>query len=304
MNNLPKVSVVVPVYNGIEYLDMLFDRLHNQTYENIEVIMMDDLSSDDSFAKMKEFEAKDSRFKAKQVKHKGGCAVKAQVQGLPYCNGDYYFYASQDDFFDYDIIEKCVLKALDLEADIVLPNMVLYYEDKESVKRGDYPIDGDYNQVLSGKEAFELSLNWRIHAFALRKMSLFELEEFRADYYNSEEYYFRCMLLNANKIAFADSNFYYRQDNPNAITKTIKYFHVDILVTDMMLYELMSKQGYEKFLMTRRLKEITINWCRYCKRFALIKCKKHERQYINSALKQVAGKIMKSWVSILKMKEK
>ena len=298
---MPKVSIVVPVYNGIKYLPDLYDRLHNQTYEDIEIIMVDDLSTDDSYLMMKSFEAQDTRFRAIKVAQKGGCAVKAQVQGLPYCTGEYYFYASQDDFFDYDLIEKCICKALELEADIVLPNMVLYYEGEDNFKHGKYPINNDYSQILTGKEAFSLSLNWEIHAFALRKMSLFKHEPFRADYYNSEEYYFRRMLLYAEKVAFCDSNFYYRQDNPEAITKTIKYFHVDILLTDMMLFDVMYQQDYSKKVISQRLKEITINWCRYCKRFMFTKLTREEQKYVNTALIKVRSDLMRSWWNVLRM---
>lgn len=302
MKKKGKVSIVIPIYNGAKYLPMLYDRLHNQTYDNIEIIMVDDFSTDGSYEMMQEFETQDLRFRAIQVLHKGGCAVKAQVQGMPYCTGEYYFYASQDDFFDYDIIEKCVQKAEEIDADIVLPNMILYYENKESLRHGKYPINEDYNQTLTGKEAFLLSLNWKLHAFALRKMSLFDAEEFKADYYNSEEYYFRAMLLRADKIAFCDSNFYYRQDNPEAITKSLKYFHVEILITDMMLFEIMMQQGYDISIIKSHLKELTLNWCRYCKRYALVRFPKEQRMFINKSLRSVGYKILYWWQRILRGK--
>lgn len=302
MNKLPRVSIVIPVYNGENFLPTLYERIHNQTYDNIEIIMVDDLSTDNSMNLMKEYQTIDPRVKVIQVEKKCGNAVKAQVQGLPFCTGDYYFYLSQDDFFDYDMIEKCVKKALESDADIILPNMVLYYEGKESTKHGVYPSNGNYSEELDGKEAFLLSLDWKIHGFALRRMRLFEGEEFRAEYYNDDEYYLRCMLLRANKVVFCDSNFYYRQDNPDALTKTIRYFHVDILVTDMMLYEVMSRQNYEKSLIVKRLKDISINWCRYCKRFALIHLDREQRKYVNTQLLYVAKNLAFAWWMLLRNK--
>ena len=89
-------------------------------------------------------------------------------------------------------------------------------------------------------------------------MDLFKRVGLRADFYNSEEYYKRLLFLDASKIFFVDTNFYYRQDNPNAITKKRNFFHVDILLTDFMLYKKMVEKGYSKTLCRKHLKRITI----------------------------------------------
>lgn len=294
-----KISVVIPVYNGTEYIDQLFDCLSRQTYRNFEAIMIDDFSTDDSFEKMKKFESMDHRFKAVQVEQKGGCAVKAQVQALQYCTGDYYFYASQDDFFDCDMFEKCIEKAEETGAEVVLPDMVLFCEGEEPVKTGQYPLNDDYSQTITGKEAFQLSLDWQIHGFALRDFRLFSHKEFKADYYNSEELYFREMLTWTNKVAFCKSNFYYRQDNTNAITKTKQYFHVDILTTDIMLLEVMMKQGYRKKDVFKRLLALTRLLLWYIKNHGMEKYPVDQKKYVLKSLKNSGVKILKNWLSFL-----
>lgn len=282
-----KVSIIVPVYNGMKYLETIVHSILTQTYYNLEVIFMDDLSTDGSYEFLEKCAKQDLRIKVYSTKKKCGCAVKSQYQGFKYLTGDYYFYASQDDFFDDNLIEELMRKALENNADIVLPNMVLFNEGEKNQRFGIYPISQDYNFTLCGKEAFELSLDWSIHGFALRKMSLFGLSGFGDEYFNSEEFYFRKMYLYANKIAFADTNFYYRQDNPNAITKKFNHFHSDILCTDFLLFKLLIENSYSRKVIHKHYVKLSINWLRYFKRFATNKYSLKEREQINRNLKFV-----------------
>lgn len=252
-----KVSIVIPVYNGEKYLPRLIDSLRNQTYKNIEVLFVEDQSTDASREILNEICLKDGRFQVLIATHKLGNAVKGQEYALPFCTGAYYFFLSQDDFMDYDLIEKALKKSIEQNADVVLPNMVLYYENKENVKALDYPIDGNYKSYLSPKEAFWLSLSWKIHGFALRRMDLVKKVGIVAEYYNSCEYCLRKSYLSANKICFADTNYYYRQDNEEAITKGIKYFHVDILINSYKLYLELPINNYTKNKCIQQLKQVS-----------------------------------------------
>ena len=244
MTRTPLVSIFIPVYNSERYVNDLMNVLLNQTYYNIEFVFVDDFSTDSSYETLMRFASDDSRIKVKKCDSKKGVASKVLDFGLEFCSGEYFFYMSQDDFMDTSLIEKCVDKAVTTDADLVLPNMVLYYGDKSADKEGVFPLNNDYDSILAPKDAFLLSLTWQIHGFMFVRMNLLKKVWEKALLYNSDEFNTRRRILYANKVAFADTNFYYRQDNPDALTKKRRYFHIDVLTTDVMLIQEMINAGF------------------------------------------------------------
>jgi len=215
-NNID-ISIIIPVYNGEKYLQRTIDALLNQTFSNFEIICVDDESTDNSLAVLEEFACKDSRVRILN-KENGGTAAKAVKYGLGFAKGKYYMYSSQDDLFSIDLLEKNYRKAVELDADAIVPDMI-FYADNQDVKGGIIGINGDRSNVLIGRDAFLLSLNWTIHGFVLWKMELVRRVGFEDFGINSDEYTTRMLYFNSNKVAFTDAKFYYRQDNSNSITK-------------------------------------------------------------------------------------
>lgn len=117
MNEQYKVSIIVAVYNVERYIHRCIDSLLKQTYRNIEIILVDDGSTDGSPAICDEYAAKDNRVK---VIHKpnGGVSTARQA-GLDACTGDYVIHADPDDYVDADMIESLLTEALTTDADIV-----------------------------------------------------------------------------------------------------------------------------------------------------------------------------------------
>ena len=255
----PLISVLIPVYNGAKYLPKAIQSLQAQTYKNFEVIFIDDLSTDTSAEIIQNVSQTDSRFKYIKREYKGGNAVKGIVYGLPYCQGDYFFFMSQDDFIDDDMFEKAIEKALETGAEVVLPDWCFYIENTPVKKASLYPLNGDYSQILPPKGAFYLSLDWQIGGFCLRKMDLVKRVGVKADYFNSCEFYFRLGYLNANKIAFCNSMFYYRKDNPNAINVGTPHYMFDVFKTDLMLFKVLVDNGYSKKQISKRLNRLIKN---------------------------------------------
>ena len=252
---MSEISVVVPIYNGEKFIPTLIDTLCNQTYKSFEVLLVEDHSSDNSKELIKEICSKDNRFILLEPNDKRGTAVRGQEYALPFCHGKYHFFMSHDDFLDSDLFEKCIDKLENYGADVVIPNCILF-DGVTNKKLGIYPENNDYTVTLDSKSAFELSLDWRIHGFTMESMKLFNKVGLKAEYYNSEEYYKRILYLKAERIMFANSNFYYRQNNPDAITKGRKAIQVDILTTDFLLYKVMAKEGFSLEICKERLKYI------------------------------------------------
>jgi len=293
-SNTPLISIVMPIYNGIEYLPETVASIKTQTYKNFEVISIDDHSTDGSLEYMQDVATADSRFFVKRRETMGGTAAEAIEYSLPYCRGEYYYYTSQDDLHDNDFLEKCIKKAIDTGADIVQPNMIFYYGEGENNKSGsEYPLNNDYAQVLDGRTAFCLTLDWRMHDHSLKKMDLVRKAGFKAEYLRSCEFYSRMCYLLANKIVFCNTNYYYRQNNPNADTKKVHYNAVDCLATDILLYETLVENNYSKQELKNRLTGICRLFAYYKNYYHKNKFDDKEKQlYIACSFKQAKKKLL------------
>lgn len=240
------VTVFVPIYNGEKFLSETLGSIKNQTYKNIEVLLVDDSSTDGSKIILEEFVNEDDRFKV-FVKKNGGMVSISWNFIKPQIKGDYVFYSSQDDIFSIDLIEKMVERQKTTNADTILPDMEFYFENKPDNKKI-IGLNGNRKIVLNGREACEKSLNWTIHGFALTKTSLLMDEVFPEDAYDSDEFITRKLFLKSNKVVFCEGIFYYRQDNFNAITKTFSKKNFYTLNTLLKLFELLKENNFDKSL--------------------------------------------------------
>lgn len=112
------VSVIVPVYNQEKYLRQTLDSICGQTYRNLEIIMVDDGSTDSSPAILAEYAAKDSRIIV--LTQKNQYAGVARNYGMQKAQGEYYSLLDSDDIFEPDMIEQMVARAQETQADIVV----------------------------------------------------------------------------------------------------------------------------------------------------------------------------------------
>ena len=239
------VTIFVPVFNGEKYLNETLTSIKNQTYLNIEVLLVDDSSTDGSIFILNKFKNEDHRFKV-FVKKSGGMTACSWNFILPEIKGAFTFYSSQDDIFSLDLVERMVEKHQETKAEIVLPDMEYYYENGKNNKRIT-GFNGNRNVILKGKDACSASLNWSIHGFALIKSSLLFEEFFPEDSFDSDDFVTRKLFLKSNKVVFCEGMFYYRQDNPTAITKTFSKKNFYVLNSTLRLYNLLEENNFKKY---------------------------------------------------------
>lgn len=238
------VTIFVPVFNGEKYLNETLTSIKNQTYLNIEVLLVDDSSTDGSKIILDKFGNEDDRFKV-FVKKNGGMVSCSWNFIMKEIKGEFTFYSSQDDIFSIDLIERMVEKQQETNADIILPDLEYYYENGKNNKTI-IGINGNRNVVLTGKNACEESLNWNIHGFALIKSSLLIEEVFPEDAFDSDDFITRKLFLKSNKVVFCKGIFYYRQDNPKAITKTFSKKNFYALNSVLRMFYLLEENNFNK----------------------------------------------------------
>ena len=122
------ISVIVPVYNVAQYLNEAIESVINQTYEKLEIILVDDGSTDSSGKICDGFLSKDTRIKVIHQVNKGLSA--ARNAGLDICKGEYISFLDPDDAFCIDMLEKMLEKMQIFDADIVECDYALYQSTK------------------------------------------------------------------------------------------------------------------------------------------------------------------------------
>lgn len=252
MNQDLLVTIFVPVYNGEKYLTETLNSIKNQTYKNIEVLLVDDSSLDGSRTILFNFANNDKRFKVFE-KENGGMAPRSWNFIIPKIKGNFIFYSSQDDIFSINLIEKMIERQLKTDADTVIPDMEYYFENGQNNKKI-IGLNNNRFDILSGMQACAESLNWNIHGFALFKSNLVKEEFFPEDAFDSDEFITRKLFLKSNKVVFSEGVFYYRQDNSNAITKIFTINNFYTLNTIYRLYDLLKRNDFAaKFIFETQL---------------------------------------------------
>lgn len=134
-NIVPKVSIIVPIYNVERYLNRCLDSIVNQTLTDIEIILVDDGSPDNCPLKCDEWAQKDKRIKVIHKQNEG--LGFARNSGLEIATGEYVYFVDSDDYLHQSAAEKLYCAAIENNLDICLAGIV--YEDKKGNKKIEIP---------------------------------------------------------------------------------------------------------------------------------------------------------------------
>lgn len=147
----PKVSVVVAVYNAEKYLSQCLESILGQTLRNIEVLCVNDGSTDGSAEILERFAANDNRVQVFYKENEGMGGAPARNFGLERARGEYVSVLDSDDFFELDMLEKAVARAETTGADMVVFGGYEYDDINGNV----YKVSSILNEeVIPNKELF------------------------------------------------------------------------------------------------------------------------------------------------------
>ena len=124
----PLISLVVPIYNVENYLRMCLDSITNQTYSNIEVLLVNDGSSDGSGAICQEFVARDSRFQ--YIEKENGGLSDARNVGIARAQGEFLSFVDSDDWIEPTYVEDLYRAALLNDAEVVVSNYQEFHQER------------------------------------------------------------------------------------------------------------------------------------------------------------------------------
>lgn len=204
-----KVTILVAVYNGEQWIGACLDSLLAQTYSNVEIVCADDASTDGSLAIIEEYAAKYDNVKFVVNKVNCGQAV-ARNRAFEVSTGDYVMMVDCDDFLSLDAVERAV-EVLDNNPDTGSVLLRLVYRDCETGSEEEF-VNSCSTDILDGEEAMRIALDWGIHGLYVARRWLYEKYPFdtSARLY-SDDNTSRRHYLHSGKVRFCDGIYYYNR---------------------------------------------------------------------------------------------
>lgn len=217
-----KISVIIPVYNVEKYLCACVNSVINQTYKNLEIILVDDGSTDKSGAICDEYALKDERIK---VFHKSnGGLSSARNYGLDRMSGDYVFFLDSDDFISLQCLEKMLEVSIEQNADIVSSLNKRFATESDLITQNTVKKEiVVYSSKQTLENTFKKTENFFVVSWAkLYKYKTFDNLRFTEGVIHEDEFICHRLYGQINKFVLLKEELYFYRENPCSITG-VKY---------------------------------------------------------------------------------
>ena len=220
------VSVIIPIYNVEKYLRDCVDSVIGQTYEDLQIILVNDGSTDSCSRICDEYAAKDNRITV--VHKKNGGLSDARNAGLPLAEGEFILYLYSDDYLVHDAIESLVNMQTKSGADVVLGNFFYMFPDHEVAAAAWQQND----IVLDNRQAMEALIDGRIETFAWGKLIRREIAGkhlFPRGKVFEDHFWTHFVFADAEKVALTVQPLVHYRQRDNSISFTFDLKRLDIL---------------------------------------------------------------------------
>lgn len=229
MNNLPLLSVIVPVYNTEKFVKRCLDSILNQTYPNIEIIIVDDASPGNIKEIYQEYKNENTIKLVCNIKNLG--LFGARAAGIKRATGEYIAFVDSDDRVSCDYYRKLINRAIETDSDMVAGEFVLEQEDG-SLMRRDYTNLNYENIWLENNQIAEKLFNqkgldyaWHVVWNKIYRKDLIErswtfIEKQTENLTMCEDVAFSCLFYTlAKRFTNVHGDWYYYYQNSSSSTK-------------------------------------------------------------------------------------
>lgn len=211
------ISIIVPVYNVEEFLNQCIKSVLDQSYKKLEIILVDDGSTDQSGKICDRYQMMDARIKV--IHKENGGLSDARNTGLRLAKGKYYSFIDSDDYISSEMIQTMFDSLKRNQCDIAVCNMIRFGDVVDSVKFY-YPAERE--QVLAGTERFQ-TLNQPSVCNKLFCSELFNNIKFPKGKYYEDTYVYHELLYQAKKIVLTGKDSYWYRARPDSIVGRKQY---------------------------------------------------------------------------------
>ncbi|EOT30780.1 glycosyltransferase [Enterococcus saccharolyticus] len=241
----PLVSIVVPVYNVEDYLEDALNCLINQTYDNLEIIIVNDGSTDDSSDICAKY---DSQYSSIRIIHQENRGLsEARNTGINYCNGKYIYFFDSDDLLELTAIEKLVLFSEKTKVDLVLMDASVFGETLNINKEAYFHTDLNNHAIYSIEDFCKKNNKFNAPVwlyFYKASLILSNNLRFEPGILHEDELFTPIVLAKASNIGYISESFFKRRYRPNSIMTSTSNEYLHSL-------------GYEKVVRELKLLENT-----------------------------------------------
>lgn len=218
----PKVSVIIPVYNTGPYVRQTVDSILNQTLNEIEIIVIDDGSTDNSWDEVSNMARTDSRIRLFQQENKG--LSRSRNRGLELAHGEYIYFMDSDDVLHLEALEVCYNTCVNQLLDFVFFDADVFSDSDQDIRHFDYSRSAmDPNLIYQGIEALKIQLskrefrssvclNFISQAYLTKKSFLFYPDILHEDQLFTVQLYLR-----ASKVRYIGRTFFHRRVRADSI---------------------------------------------------------------------------------------
>ena len=227
-----KISIIIPIYNSEQFINKCLDSTINQTYKNIEIICINDGSTDNSLKILKQYQKEDNRIKIIDKKNQGVSA--ARNDGLKKVTGEYITFVDSDDWLENDAIGTlyCTLKKEN--ADVVRGNYCINYNYENKDRKNKGKLCELQNQIFYTKDKtfanriIDKFIDGTIPCYSW--LFLIKKEKLKNIYFKEDikimedAVFFHEFINQVDSIYFLDKSLYHYYCNPNSCTQSNEYY--------------------------------------------------------------------------------
>lgn len=280
-----KISVIVPAYNASNYIEKCMDSLINQTLEDIEIIIIDDGSTDDTYEKLNNY-----KDKVKIIKQKNSGVANARNKGLSVATGEYIAYVDSDDWIEKNMFELLYNKAKKYNYDVV--ECDFEYVNDFDTWDGVVDIDCDITTIKDKKKYY-------INMFPVIWNKIYKRDKikdikFKSGVWAEDVEYLYRLLPSVDSIGKVNKKLYYYYQRPISESRLF----------DKRVYNYIDNfNGVIEYYKNNNLYDIYKNELEYCyvryiyatfiKRAATFKDKKEYKKAVEKAIKNVKNNFPK-----------
>lgn len=279
MSTQPKISVIVPVYNTEKYLSKCLDSILNQTLKDIEVIVVNDGSTDNSQQIIIDYCKKDHRIKS-IMKENGGLSDARNI-GLENSLSEFVAFVDSDDYIAAEMFEKMIALAEKHQSEIVLCDLVKV--DENGTEFRDLPQSPQLPSKIILKENF--TIFGEMSCFACNKIfkrSLFENHKFRKGIHFEDIELIPKLVLDSTIISKINEPFYKYFERQDSITKTHTTKGLDMFLAVNEVTNYFYKSKYNTFATELKRFQIIQGYYSYLAYVAYVKDKSLKTRMIGA----------------------
>ena len=265
-----EISVIIPAYNAIDYLDEALDSIINQSFKDLEIICVDDGSTDTTLERLEYYASKDSRVQVYTQENQGPGG--ASNTGLSKANGKYVYFMDADDILDLNALEELYNIMGEKELDFVIFKAINYDQDTDKYFEDSYFTMPKLHEVVGddvfdwrdiGNTIFDICVTpWSKlyrHDLVKRSGAQFPLELIYHD-----NIFFWEIMFNSSRIYFYDKILYTRRVHSSSLVNSHNEKSVHTIKTNNLIFKTFMDYGhfedFKEFLYNRKVRLINTRY--------------------------------------------